>query len=119
MSTYRPMHFSKEHQPENPEAIWTITEEGYLYNLQNGLCVSTVTTWGGEHKLGTTPQVVTIKSISLDGQLTLTPGDGHPLHAQDNKSVVVGWPSEANDASAWRMEKADLNDVQFPQLLHK
>ena len=113
------MHFSKEHQPENPEAIWTITEEGYLYNLQNGLCVSTVTTWGGEHKLGTTPQVVTIKSISLDGQLTLTPGDGHPLHAQDNKSVVVGWPSEANDASAWRMEKADLNDVQFPISISK
>ena len=113
------MHFSKEHKPENPEAIWTITEEGYLYNLQNGLCVSTVTTWGGHHKLGTTPQVVKINSISLDGQLKFTPGDGHPLHAQDNKSVVVGWDTEANDASAWRMEKADLSNVQFPISISK
>ena len=113
------IHFSKEHTAEMPEAIWTITEEGYLYNLQNGLCVSTVTTWGGEHKLGTTPQVVKINSISLDGQLKFTPGDGHPLHAQDNNSVVVGWPSEANDASAWRMEKADLSNVQFPISISK
>ena len=108
------IHFSKEHTAEMPEAIWTITEEGYLYNLQNGLCVSTVTTWGGEHKLGTTPQVVKINSISLDGQLKFTPGDGHPLHAQDNNSVVVGWPSEANDASAWRMEAVDPSNVKYP-----
>ena len=113
------MHFSKEHKPENPEAIWTITEEGYLYNLQNGLCVSTVATWGEPHKLGTNPQVVKINSISLDGQLTLTPGNGLSLHAQDNYSVVVGWNTEANDASAWRMEKADLSDVQFPISISK
>ena len=113
------IHFSKEHTAEMPEAIWTITEEGYLYNLQNGLCVSTVTTWGGHHKLGTTPQVVKINSISLDGQLTLTPGNGLPLHAQDDYSVVVGWNTGANDGSAWRMEKADLSDVQFPISISK
>ncbi|MBR4311786.1 MAG: discoidin domain-containing protein [Bacteroidaceae bacterium] len=99
-----------------PEALWTITAEGYLKNLQTGCSVCTSSTWGGHHTLAEEgAKAVSIESLSLDGQIKLTPQGGHPLHAQETGSVVVGWPSGANDASAWRIvEVKDMAQVKHP-----
>jgi len=107
--------FSREMTNVKPEALWKFTAEGYLENLQTGCGVSTGSTGGSHHKLGESPRVVSIKSISLDGQVLLTPQDAHPLHAQDNGSVVVGWGAyDAGSASAWRIvEVKDMSSVNF------
>ena len=107
--------FSSEMTNVKPEALWKFTAEGYLENLQTGCGVSTGSTGGSHHKLGESPRVVSIKSISLDGQVLLTPQDAQPLHAQDNGSVVVGWGAyDAGSASAWRIvEVEDMSLVNF------
>ena len=107
--------FSREMTNVKPEALWKFTSEGYLENFQTGCCVSTESTGGGHHKLGEAPRVVAIKSISLDGQVLLTPSGAQPLHAQDNGSVVVGWGAyDAGSASAWRIvEVEDMSLVKF------
>lgn len=106
--------FSREMTNVKPEALWKFTAEGYLENLQTGCGVSTGSTGGSHHKLGESSRVVSIKSISLDGQVLLTPQDAQPLHAQDNGSVVVGWGAyDAGSASAWRIVEVDMANVKF------
>ncbi len=107
--------FSREMTNVKPEALWKFTAEGYLENLQTGCSVSTASTGGEHHKLGESPRVITVKSISADGQVLLTPEGADPLHAQDNGSVVVGYGDyEAGTASAWRIvEVEDMSLVNF------
>jgi hypothetical protein len=109
------MVFSREMTRVKPEALWTFTSDGYLENLQTGCSVSTASTGGAKHKLGESPKKMDIKSISVDGQVLLTPNGGQPLHAQDNGSVVVGWGAyDAGSASAWRIvEVEDMSLVNF------
>lgn len=109
------MVFSREMTRVKPEALWTFTSDGYLENLQTGCSVSTASTGGAKHKLGESPKKMEIKSISVDGQVLLTPNGGQPLHAQDNGSVVVGWGAyDAGSASAWRIvEVEDMSLVNF------
>jgi hypothetical protein len=109
------MVFSREMTSVKPEALWTFTSDGYLENLQTGCSVSTASTGGAKHKLGESPKKMDIKSISVDGQVLLTPNGGQPLHAQDNGSVVVGWGAyDAGSASAWRIvEVEDMSLVNF------
>lgn len=115
------MVFSREMTGVKPEALWTFTNEGYLENLQTGCSVSTASTGGAKHKLGESPKKVDIKSISIDGQVLLTPNGGQPLHAQDNGSVVVGWGAyDAGSASAWRIvEVEDMSLVNFALTISK
>ena len=102
-------------------SLWKFTNEGYFENLQTGCAVSTASTGGGHHKLGETPKVVAIEVISVDGQVLLTPAGAHPLHAQDNDSVVVGWGAySAGSASAWRIvEVEDMSLVNFALTIGK
>ena len=109
------MKFSGEKTAQSPDALWTFTEEGYMMNLQTGCAINVVCSWGEKFKLGEDDhKVVSIESLSLDGQVKLTPANGLPLHAQTTGSVIVGWTSNANDASAWRIvEVEDMSLVNF------
>ena len=104
-----------------PEALWTFTSEGYLKNLQTDCFVCTSSYWGEHHTLAEEgAKVISVESLSLDGQVLLTPQGAHPLHAQSNGSWIVGWPSEANDASAWRIvEVEDMSLVNFALTISK
>lgn len=100
---------------ENPEALWVYTEKGYLKNLQTGCFVNNATSWGGHYTLGDDDaKEVSVKAISLDGQVLLTPTGGEPLHA-DKVGTVVGWHTyNAGSASAWRIvEVEDMSLVNF------
>ena len=100
---------------ENPEALWVYTEKGYLKNLQTGCFVNNTTSWGGHYTLGDDDaKEVSVKAISLDGQVLLTPTGGEPLHA-DKVGTVVGWHTyNAGSASAWRIvEVEDMSLVNF------
>ena len=96
---------------ENPEAVWTFTSEGYLENLNTGCAMNT---GSAEAKLGDNPKTMSIKGISTDGQVLITPAGGTPLHA-DQWGHAVSWGAyDAGSASAWRIvEVEDMSLVNF------
>ena len=87
----------------------------YLYNVLNGVYLSTAKGHGGgqNQTLATSTEnakAVTITNIGKDNQVKIVPDGGVMIHAQNNGSAVVGWNADhPDDASAWKIVETELS----------
>ena len=87
----------------------------YLYNVLNGVYLSTAKGHGGgqNQTLATSTEnakAVTITNIGKDNQVKIVPEGGVMIHAQSNGSAVVGWNADhPDDASAWKIVETELS----------
>lgn len=83
----------------------------YIYNVERGVRLQTVGTWGTAFKVGTdesSAKPVTIANMGKGNIVSIWPDDSWMMHAQDAGSTVVGWnDASVESASAWRLEEVE------------
>lgn len=82
----------------------------YLYNVKRAKYLSNAPVHDGGQAIFDADNIdkakaVTIASLGVANQVSITPEGGAMLHNDANYSTVVGWNTGANDKSAWFIEE--------------
>ena len=98
--------------PALNELFQFIAKDGklYIYNVKRAKYLSTAPAQGGGQAIFDADNIdkakaVTIASLGVANQVSITPEGGAMLHNDTNYSTVVGWNTGANDKSAWFIEE--------------
>ena len=113
--------FEKATDENLSKYVWEFVPVKGGYNIKSLHTQSSVvsaTTWGGQVALGdeADARLVTIDFLAED-IVRLNVSGGHPLHAQQQGSVVVHYPGEKESASAWYLEEI-TDDVAKVNVKH-
>ena len=99
-----------------PLAVFQFEETGIqgeykMKNLHTGLYVKSF----ADTQMGIKDNAQNVKITGYaDSQVTLQIGNNHPMHAQNDYSVIVQWQAEANGASLWTIDEVtNIEDVKY------
>lgn len=115
------LYFSTTYDTASSRAIWQFesVDGGYnLKNLHTGDYIKAFA-WGAKTFLNSTAGVVKLEFLdTAAGILKIV--SGHPMHAQSDGSVIVGYSGELNSASAWYVDElsdSDVENIHYPYTL--
>ena len=88
----------------------------YLYNIERGTYLNTAKVHAGgvESAAATSTEnakAVTIKNLTVEDRVSITPNGGATMHHDANYNNVVGWNGDANSRSAWKIEEVDATTL--------